>query len=182
MIEYTRSLVPHSIVVAPKLATYLAGKGYTPVPMDAVDYIKKIVDEILARRRNHSERRNDFIQIMVDREEEVKDEEKNEQPIEASREQGTALKKSMSTLCQHHERLTVEIFLALNDKEIFAQAFIFLLAGYETTSVLMSFFFYVMATEPLVQEKVYEEIREQIGDVGSQHVPPVASIRSNSLT
>ena len=55
--------------------------------------------------------------------------------------------------------------LALNDKEILAQALIFLLAGYETTSVLMSFFFYVMATEPVVQERVYEEIRQEIGDV-----------------
>ncbi len=40
-----------------------------------------------------------------------------------------------------------------------------MLAGYETTSVLMSFFFYVMATEPIIQEKVYEEIRQEIGDV-----------------
>jgi cytochrome P450 len=40
-----------------------------------------------------------------------------------------------------------------------------MIAGYETTSVLMSFFFYVMATEPAIQEKVYEEIRQEIGDV-----------------
>ena len=40
-----------------------------------------------------------------------------------------------------------------------------MIAGYETTSILMSFIFYVMATEPVVQEKVYEEIRQEIGDV-----------------
>jgi thromboxane-A synthase len=57
------------------------------------------------------------------------------------------------------------LILALNDKEIFGQAFVFLLAGYETTSVLMSFFFYVMSTEPVIQEKVYKEIRQEIGDV-----------------
>jgi hypothetical protein len=79
----------------------LAKKGYTPLPMDAVNYITKIVDEILARRRSHSERRNDFMQIMVDREEEVKDEEQIEQPTEQSREQGTVLKKSMSILNAH---------------------------------------------------------------------------------
>ena len=39
------------------------------------------------------------------------------------------------------------------------------MAGYETTSILLSFFFYVMATEPVVQEKVYEEIQREIGDV-----------------
>jgi cytochrome P450 len=53
----------------------------------------------------------------------------------------------------------------LNDKEIFGQALVFLLAGFETTSVLMSFFFYVMATEPAIQEKVYDEIRQEFGDV-----------------
>ena len=29
----------------------------------------------------------------------------------------------------------------------------------------MSFFFYVMAIDPTIQEKVYEEIRQEIGDV-----------------
>jgi cytochrome P450 len=53
----------------------------------------------------------------------------------------------------------------LNDKEILSQALVFLIAGFETTSVLMSFFFYVMATEPAIQEKVYEEIRQELGDV-----------------
>ena len=56
-------------------------------------------------------------------------------------------------------------FVALNDKEILGQAVIFLIAGYETTSVLMSFFFYTMATESSIQEKVYEEIRQVFGDV-----------------
>ncbi len=57
------------------------------------------------------------------------------------------------------------MILALNDKEILGQALMFLLAGYETVSILMSFFFYVMATESVIQEKVYEEIRQEIGDV-----------------
>jgi cytochrome P450 len=54
---------------------------------------------------------------------------------------------------------------ALTDKEIFAQALVFLFAGYETTSVFISFFMHVMAIEPNVQEKVFDEIRQEIGDV-----------------
>ncbi len=57
------------------------------------------------------------------------------------------------------------MFLGLNDKEILGQALVFFVAGFETTSVLMSFFFYVMATEPVIQEKVYDEIRQELGDV-----------------
>jgi len=80
---------------------------------------------------------------MVDHEEEVKHEEQTDKP---EGQQWGTLKKT------------------LNDKEIRGQALIFLLAGYETVSTMMSFFFYVMATEPVIQEKVYEEIQQQIGD------------------
>ena len=55
--------------------------------------------------------------------------------------------------------------VALNDKEIFGQAAVCLVAGYETTSVLLSFFLYTMATEPVIQEKVYEEIRDAFENV-----------------
>jgi hypothetical protein len=61
------------------------------------------------------------------------------------------------------------LILALNDKEIFGQALVFFLAGRETVSMLLSFIFYVMATEPVIQEKVYEEIRQEIGDVCIMH-------------
>ena len=61
--------------------------------MDAVDYTTNIVDQILARRREHLERRNDFIQIMVDHEEE----------IDRQGEQWGTLKKSMKVqfICLH---------------------------------------------------------------------------------
>ena len=52
-----------------------------------MDYISKIVNEVLARRRERVERRNDFIQMMVDREEEAKDEQK-------ATEQGAILTRS----------------------------------------------------------------------------------------
>ena len=64
--------------------------------------------------------------------------------------------------------------LVLSDKEIFGQALVFLVAGYETTSVLMSFLVYVLATEPAIQEKVHQEMQSVLGDVrhtsDSQHL------------
>ncbi len=77
---------------------------------------------------------------------------------------GNTLKKS-NNIIQKIVNIFIFVFLALNDKEILGQALIFLLAGYETVNILMSFFFYVMATEPVIQEKVYEEIQQEIGDV-----------------
>ena len=61
------------------------------------------------------------------------------------------------------------LILALSNNEILGQAAVFLVAGYETTSVLMSFFFYIMATHPQIQEKVYDEIQQVIGNVSEAY-------------
>ena len=74
----TRSLdrsLDFSPVVSPRLAAYLNTKGYSILPKDATDYVTELIQQILTRRRQHLERRNDFIQIMVDHEEAVQDEE-----------------------------------------------------------------------------------------------------------
>ena len=85
------------------MASYLAKKGYSFVPMDAVDYITNIVNQILARRRQHLERRNDFIQIMVDHEEEITHEQqtdktKEQQTDKQEQQQWGTLKKSINEL------------------------------------------------------------------------------------
>ncbi|XP_056662441.1 cytochrome P450 3A4-like [Monodelphis domestica] len=46
----------------------------------------------------------------------------------------------------------------LSDQEILAQSIIFLFAGYETTSSVLSFLFYHLATNPEIQEKLHKEI------------------------
>ena len=68
-------------------------KGYSVWPMDAIDYITNLVNQILARRRQHLERRNDFIQIMVDREDEIG----HTESVDKHEEQSGALKKSTNT-------------------------------------------------------------------------------------
>jgi cytochrome P450 len=161
----SRLCIFRSLVISPRLAAYLEKQGYSALPMDALDYVTKIVNDILARRRKHVERRHDFIQIMVDHEEAVKDEEKTQPVTEENKEQGIVLKKSMLTDLEDHSQSNLWIIVGLSDKEIFAQALFFMIAGYETTTAFMSFFFYVMSTEPVIQEKIYEEIRHEIGDV-----------------
>ena len=46
-------------------------RGYSIFPTDAVDYVSGIVNQVLTRRRQHLERRHDFIQTMIDHEEAV---------------------------------------------------------------------------------------------------------------
>ncbi|CAF3448426.1 unnamed protein product [Rotaria socialis] len=146
-IDFTNIFL-YMLVISPRLARYLAKKGYSIFPSDTINYVSNIVNHVISQRRQHLERRNDFIQMMIDHEEAVKVEEAMTEQTKAKdpQQQWGTLKKT------------------LNDKEIFAQGLVFLAAGFETTSVLLSFFFYVMATEPIVQEKVYEEIQQELGD------------------
>ena len=48
------------------------------LPRDSVNYLTNLIEHILNQRRKHLERREDFIQIMVDREEEEKENEINQ--------------------------------------------------------------------------------------------------------
>ena len=68
-------------VISPKLAAYLDQKGFSLMPKSTMDYLTKLINQILDRRRKHLERRNDFIQIMVDHEETVREEEQSEPVI-----------------------------------------------------------------------------------------------------
>ncbi|CAF1968529.1 unnamed protein product [Rotaria magnacalcarata] len=139
-------------MILPPLTSYVGKKGYSLLPRDAINYITNLVNQIVNRRRPHLERRNDFIQIMVDHELEVKTDQKLMKAKETTGE----------TESQQQQWETLK--KTLTDKEIVGQALIFMIAGYETTSVLMSFFFYNMATEPTIQEKVYEEILQELED------------------
>ena len=89
-----------TIVISPRLAGYLGKKGYSILPKDAVDYVSNIVNHVISRRRQHLERRNDFIQMMIDREEGVKDEEGTSEQTETKdpQQQWGTLKKSTNEL------------------------------------------------------------------------------------
>ncbi len=76
------------LVLSPRLGRRLSEKGYSMIPRDTMKYFTQLLNQILNRRREHLERRNDFIQIMVDHEEEVKHE---EQQLETSKK---SMKKS----------------------------------------------------------------------------------------
>ncbi|CAF3847834.1 unnamed protein product [Adineta steineri] len=69
-------------IVSPRLARYLYTEDYSILPKNTMDYLRDLLNQILNRCRQHLERRNDFIQIIVHHEEQVKnDEQEQEQQI-----------------------------------------------------------------------------------------------------
>ena len=80
------------LVISPRLAKFLGEKGFSILPGDSVEYTTNIINQILDRRRQRVERRNDFIQMMIDHEEDVKNETEDQHGEEHQRK---ITKKSM---------------------------------------------------------------------------------------
>ena len=61
---------------------------------------------------------------------------------------------------------TMTMNIDLTTPEIVSQGFIILLAGYETTASSLQFLMYNLTIHPAIQQKVYDEIMFNIGEVG----------------
>lgn len=105
------------------------------------------MDLIKRRKERKDERRDDFIQNMIEHQEsegkqtKEADEDKDEQDAEQVKNKwNTYLKKT------------------LTNTEIIAQAIIFLIAGFETTAINLGFIAYNLALHPEYQDKLCSEI------------------------
>jgi len=83
--------------------------------------------------------------------------------IKSRRQQGLSGRKDLLELMMTAtDETTVEGVSKLTDEEVVAQAVIFLLAGYETSSNTLSFTLYQLAVNPDVQQKLRSEISEAL--------------------
>ncbi|CAF1072972.1 unnamed protein product [Brachionus calyciflorus] len=142
------------ITLFPKFIEFVAKSGL--MPMDSLDYLRNLNLQIIERRKQKLEHRDDFIQIMLEHEEQV-----NTNEISANEE---------SDIKWNEKYLRK----ALSPEEIFSQSMMFLLAGYETTANTLSFIAYNLARHPEVQNKLIEEVEDVLanhnGDVNYDSV------------
>ncbi|XP_070570923.1 cytochrome P450 3A2-like [Ptychodera flava] len=104
-------------------------------------FFYRVLEDILALRKDPKTERRDFLQLLLETAE------NGDQKAEKSQKTDSKIK--------------------LTDVEIMAQILVFLLAGYETTGVTLTFCAYVLATHPDVQDKLIEEIDGRLnGEVG----------------
>ncbi|XP_074866394.1 cytochrome P450 3A21-like [Carettochelys insculpta] len=121
-----------SVVMFPFLSPVLEKMNVTVFPSGFLDFFLNIIQRIKKeRQKNNHSVRVDFMQLMVD--------------SQISEDSSEPNEKTHS--CK-----------ALSDKEIMAQALVFILAGYETTSFTLNFLSYNLAIHPDVQQRVQEEI------------------------
>ncbi|XP_034639436.1 cytochrome P450 3A24-like isoform X1 [Trachemys scripta elegans] len=121
-----------SVVMFPFLTPVLEKMNVSLFPSGFLDFFLNIIQRIKKeRQKNDHSDRVDFLQLMVD---------------------------SQSSNGSSEPNKTTHSYKALSDKEIMAQALVFILAGYETTSSTLNFLSYNLATHPDVQQRLQEEI------------------------
>ncbi|OPJ87338.1 cytochrome P450 3A12 [Patagioenas fasciata monilis] len=119
------------IVLFPFVTPVLEKMNFTLFPSEALDFFKNVFIKMKKERGKGSDmNRVDFLQLMVDSQ---------------SSQDSSKFAETSS-------------YKALSDEEILAQALIFVLAGYETTSSTLSYIAYKLATHPDVQQRLQDEI------------------------
>lgn len=126
----------------PSLTNYLMKNKIIDslVPSEPLEYLIDLTNQIIEERRSKEKFRNDFIQMMVDHEDEAKDEIKNVESNANSDWKPQYLKNK------------------LTNGEILSQAILFMMVGTETTAVTLGYTSYNLAMNPTVQDKLVKEI------------------------
>lgn len=125
------------IVLFPFLQPLLEKMNYSFFPPEVLEFFYNFLRSIKSDRSTKEDsNRVDFMQLMV-----------NAEVSDGNSEDGNLSK-------------------GLTDKEILAQAMIFIFAGYETSSSTMGFTAYLLATHPNIQQILQQEIDETFPNKG----------------
>ncbi|XP_069618947.1 thromboxane-A synthase isoform X1 [Ranitomeya imitator] len=116
------------------------------------DFFRKIMKDMMDQRDQQpsGERRRDFLQLLLDARTTASNVSVEHFDIVNQADLAAPVK----------EEPRKETTKTLSEDEILGQAFIFLIAGYETTSSLLAFTTYLLATHPESQERLLREVDE----------------------
>ncbi|XP_034950386.1 cytochrome P450 6B5-like, partial [Chelonus insularis] len=123
--------------------------GMSLNPEEVSAYFFNLVQNMIQYRETNNYIRHDIMQLLI----QLKDDKrinKNESKTEVIDDKDY----------QEHDDIVID------DDIIAAQAYVFLLAGFETSSTTMSFTMYELAANPHIQQKVYNEIKDTINKYG----------------
>jgi cytochrome P450 len=123
---------------------------------DTIIFFRDIIRESMKLRKESKTRRNDLVDLVLDA---LSDAKKEVKEVENDQfEKDAAIKPSG----------TVEISESDMETYLVANSLLLFIAGFDTSSTIMSMCMYFMAKNPTVQEKLYEEIKEAVEKAGTQ--------------
>ncbi|KAB0794255.1 hypothetical protein PPYR_13875 [Photinus pyralis] len=123
------------------------------IPGTVSKFFRRVVKETIYKREVEGFVRHDMINLLLEARKGVTAVEESDL---AAPSEFSAVEESKS----HHGKPKLE----LTDEDITAQAFIFFVGGFETTSSAMTFMSYELATNPDVQEKLQAEVDETLSE------------------
>ena len=137
---------------------------------EASSYVQRVCKEIVRKRKEsakngHGEY-NDFIQLLINAGHELTGTAPSEPDHESHHgmeDDPDAVKAINSTINNNSSGKKT-----LTEDEIIANVIIFFLAGFETTSTLLSFASFVLTNKPDVQEKLYRELKATFDEKNGQ--------------
>lgn len=130
---------------APNLSNFMARHRLMEIyPREPMNFIKKLTYKVIEMRQSKQERREDFIQHIL---------EHAENPESLTEEESTFTWTNKSS---QNNGSTPKRTLTKN--ELLSTAILFLAAGYETTSIVLCFIAYNLAMHPEYQQRLCEEI------------------------
>ncbi|KAJ6659734.1 hypothetical protein lerEdw1_018449 [Lerista edwardsae] len=145
-----------AIFVFPFLLPLLKALKVNLIPQDAVDFFTRAIKKIKENREKEGQ---------GVREKEGQGRKKAKGSYQGARVDFLQLMlESQRSSVDHQSNGLDQPFKGLTDTEILAQAFIFIFAGYETSSNSLGYTAYLMATHPDVQQKVQAEIDSVLPD------------------
>lgn len=139
------------------------------------DFFLGAVKETVDYREKNNIKRNDFMQLLIELKNkaqllddyekvlETSGDTKKEETKECSKFNGDAkINGNDATGKQKEKRISVVGDIELTDGLLAAQAFVFFVAGYETSATTIGFALHELALNPDVQEKLHDEIDREL--------------------
>ncbi|ODM86970.1 Cytochrome P450 9e2 [Orchesella cincta] len=135
------------LLIAPKVANKLGLEAFDTEPQK---YFSRVIKDVMKRRRETGERRDDFLQLMMDAQKGLlKGEENSKETLEVM----TGTDDGSGTAFHSQSEIKFD------DDDIVANSVLFLIGGFDTTQSLLIFAAYNLALEQDVQEKLLKEVK-----------------------
>ncbi|XP_786226.3 cytochrome P450 3A56 [Strongylocentrotus purpuratus] len=158
-------------VTFPRIGKIMDYYGVSTMSPKISSFFISVVDQaIAARKESGGSKMKDFLQLMLN----AAQENKSEKEMIEEKPQDEKVEGDLHALIEDQDNksyfdLKKSKKTTLTKDEIYGQAIIFFLAGYETINTTLGFLTYSLATNPEVQDKLIEEIdnetptREDVG-------------------
>ena len=131
---------------------------------NSIQYIMKSIQSVINERinNNNTEHNQDLLQLMINSNKETSGAPMHNGQI-YSRQTSRQSRKISDSETEAAEKVLIQPDRHMTIDEVTVNSLIFLFAGYDTTSTATIFTTYFLATEPELQEKLIQEIDENIG-------------------